>query len=332
MAPAAAVAGGGGTGGGNGGGAAAHALHRRRPQGARRRGHRRRPAAADRRAQRDARGSRSPQLAADDADRRPRPARRGRGGRGRPVRRGATAGTRSPLSDVSSLADPVSPGRSRAAHDHDPGPGRLGQRPALACGVAIAHRVRRRSPPTGGLRLERTTNVLIASCWSAPPRSRPRCCGARARADAPLVRGAGRSLAFARARGLHRALDAVVARAADSWIEAEPHARLSRRRSPAASRSRGSRPAAGARCSSGVALGCRRCSARWALLTKVFPASLAPDETYARLREPFAYWNSVGLMAALGVPPMLWLAARRSGHAAVNALAWPGARRCCSSC
>ena len=61
----------------------------------------------------------------------------------------------------------------------------------------------------------------------------------------------------------------------------------------------------------------------WALLTKVFPASLAPDETYARLREPFAYWNSVGLMAALGVPPMLWLAARRTGHAAVNALAWP---------
>jgi O-Antigen ligase/Tetratricopeptide repeat len=61
----------------------------------------------------------------------------------------------------------------------------------------------------------------------------------------------------------------------------------------------------------------------WALLTKVFPASLAADETYARLREPFAYWNSVGLMAALGVPTMLWLAARRTGHAAANALAWP---------
>ena len=29
-------------------------------------------------------------------------------------------------------------------------------------------------------------------------------------------------------------------------------------------------------------------------------------------------------MAAMGVPPLLWLAARRSGHAAVNALAWPG--------
>ena len=62
----------------------------------------------------------------------------------------------------------------------------------------------------------------------------------------------------------------------------------------------------------------------WALLTKVFPAALAPEETFARLREPFGYWNAVGGMAALGMPPLLWLAARRSGHAAVNALAWPG--------
>jgi hypothetical protein len=62
----------------------------------------------------------------------------------------------------------------------------------------------------------------------------------------------------------------------------------------------------------------------WALLTKVFPALLAPDELFARLRPPFDYWNSVGLAAALGIPALLWLAARRSGHAAVNALAWPG--------
>jgi hypothetical protein len=61
----------------------------------------------------------------------------------------------------------------------------------------------------------------------------------------------------------------------------------------------------------------------WALLTKIFPGALAADETYARLREPFGYWNAVGLMAALGVPPLLWLAARRSGNAAANALAWP---------
>ena len=61
----------------------------------------------------------------------------------------------------------------------------------------------------------------------------------------------------------------------------------------------------------------------WALASKVFPAALAPDETYARLREPFGYWNAIGLMAALGVPPLLWLAARRSGSPAANALAWP---------
>jgi hypothetical protein len=61
----------------------------------------------------------------------------------------------------------------------------------------------------------------------------------------------------------------------------------------------------------------------WAILTKVFPGTLAADEIYARLREPYRYWNAVGLTAALGVPPTLWLGARRSGHAAVNALAYP---------
>jgi O-Antigen ligase len=62
----------------------------------------------------------------------------------------------------------------------------------------------------------------------------------------------------------------------------------------------------------------------WALLTKVFPATLAPDEPYARLRPPFYYWNSVGLACVMGVFPLLWLAVRRDGHAALNALAWPG--------
>ncbi|HEV7750796.1 MAG TPA: O-antigen ligase family protein [Baekduia sp.] len=61
----------------------------------------------------------------------------------------------------------------------------------------------------------------------------------------------------------------------------------------------------------------------WAVLTKVFPGALGSEDTYARLREPFSYWNAVGLTAALGVPPTLWLGARRSGHAAVNALAYP---------
>jgi len=73
----------------------------------------------------------------------------------------------------------------------------------------------------------------------------------------------------------------------------------------------------------GIGLACVVVSA-WALLTKVFPGALAEDETYARLRAPFDYWNSVGLTAAIGVVALLWLGARRSGRPAVNALAWPG--------
>jgi hypothetical protein len=61
----------------------------------------------------------------------------------------------------------------------------------------------------------------------------------------------------------------------------------------------------------------------YALLTKVFPGALNPDEVYARLREPFGYWNAVGLMAAAAGPACLWLGARRSGHAALSALAYP---------
>jgi hypothetical protein len=61
----------------------------------------------------------------------------------------------------------------------------------------------------------------------------------------------------------------------------------------------------------------------YAVLTKVLPGALNPDELLARLREPFGYWNSVGLMSAMAGPACLWLGARRSGHAAVNALAYP---------
>jgi tetratricopeptide (TPR) repeat protein len=61
----------------------------------------------------------------------------------------------------------------------------------------------------------------------------------------------------------------------------------------------------------------------YALLTKVFPGALNADEIYARLREPYGYWNAVGLTAALGGPACLWLGARRAGHAALNALAYP---------
>jgi hypothetical protein len=61
----------------------------------------------------------------------------------------------------------------------------------------------------------------------------------------------------------------------------------------------------------------------WALLTKVLQRR-SRLTSRSRLRLPFDYWNSVGLAAALMIVPLLWLAVRRSGHAAVNAIAWPG--------
>jgi O-Antigen ligase len=61
----------------------------------------------------------------------------------------------------------------------------------------------------------------------------------------------------------------------------------------------------------------------YALLTKVFPASLDPADTFARLNEPYGYWNAVGLSAAMGAICCLWLGARRSGHALLRALAYP---------
>jgi O-Antigen ligase len=61
----------------------------------------------------------------------------------------------------------------------------------------------------------------------------------------------------------------------------------------------------------------------YALATKVFPASLAPSDAYARLSEPYGYWNAVGLTAAMGAIGCLWLGARRTGHALLRALAYP---------
>ncbi len=73
----------------------------------------------------------------------------------------------------------------------------------------------------------------------------------------------------------------------------------------------------------GLAGGCG-VVALWALATKVWPHALAADETFARLRAPFDYWNSVGLTAATGILPLLWLGSRRHGRAFVSAFAAPG--------
>lgn len=61
----------------------------------------------------------------------------------------------------------------------------------------------------------------------------------------------------------------------------------------------------------------------YALLTKVFPGTLAPQVTYARLEEPYGYWNAIGLTAAMGAIGCMWLGSRRSGHGVLSALAYP---------
>ncbi len=61
----------------------------------------------------------------------------------------------------------------------------------------------------------------------------------------------------------------------------------------------------------------------YALLTKVLPDQLDVNDIYARLRQPYGYWNAIGLTAAMGVVACLWLGARRAGHAVLNALAYP---------
>lgn len=61
----------------------------------------------------------------------------------------------------------------------------------------------------------------------------------------------------------------------------------------------------------------------WAILTRMFPGSLADEVLAARLGEPFGYWNALGSMAALSVPAALWLATRRDASLRTTALAYP---------
>jgi hypothetical protein len=217
---------------------------------------------------------------------------------------------------VSSLAGPVSRPQRRTITIPLP---RIAGNGTLAAGIAVAIAAASFAA-AGGLRLERTTNVLIAMILGSAALVVATLLQRPWTKSAPLY-GGGPLLGFGLLAGLTAVSVLWSLAPADSWIEANrtfayvsvfaggiAFARLAPQRWPALL--------------AGIGAGCLLVCG-WALLTKVFPASLAPDETYARLREPFAYWNSVGLMAALGVPPMLWLAARRTGHAAVNALAWP---------
>ena len=60
----------------------------------------------------------------------------------------------------------------------------------------------------------------------------------------------------------------------------------------------------------------------YGLLTKVAPGWLAEDEIYGRLREPYGYWNAVGITAAMAIPLCLWLGTR-PGPVLPAALAHP---------
>jgi hypothetical protein len=61
----------------------------------------------------------------------------------------------------------------------------------------------------------------------------------------------------------------------------------------------------------------------YALLTKALPNHLDTADTYARLQQPYGYWNAIGLTAGMGAIGCLWLGARRSGHALLTTLAYP---------
>jgi hypothetical protein len=61
----------------------------------------------------------------------------------------------------------------------------------------------------------------------------------------------------------------------------------------------------------------------YALLSKVFPATLASGNVFGRLEEPFGYWNAIGLSAALGLAPALWAATRRHAGIVLRGLAVP---------
>ena len=173
---------------------------------------------------------------------------------------------------------------------------------------------------TGGLRVEPTTRILILLMLGGGALSAAAAVRAP-RSEARPLYGAWPLLLFA-ALAAYTAISIHWSLApADSWMEANRTLAYVTAFAGAIAMARLA-PRAWPGMLAGLAIGCLAICG-WALLTKIFPGALAPDETYARLRAPFDYWNSVALMGALGVPPFLWLAARRTGNPFVNALAWP---------
>lgn len=58
----------------------------------------------------------------------------------------------------------------------------------------------------------------------------------------------------------------------------------------------------------------------YALATKVFPPA---SNTLGRLQNPLGYWNAIGAIAAMGIPPCMWAWSRREGGPIVRGLAVP---------
>jgi tetratricopeptide (TPR) repeat protein len=61
----------------------------------------------------------------------------------------------------------------------------------------------------------------------------------------------------------------------------------------------------------------------YALLAKVFPATLDANDPVGRLRAPFDYWNATGLIGALGLAPCIWGGARAARGRLLRALTVP---------
>ena len=114
---------------------------------------------------------------------------------------------------------------------------------------------------------------------------------------------ARRSPALVGARGAHGAVDPVVAASGGLVGRDQPHARL-RGRLRGRDRGRAARSrAAGRRCCTACCSRSRSCACTGSR-RRSRPGWLAEDEIYARLREPYGYWNAVGVTAAMGDPAL----------------------------
>ena len=61
----------------------------------------------------------------------------------------------------------------------------------------------------------------------------------------------------------------------------------------------------------------------YAVLTKVFPATLDAGDLLGRLKAPFGYWNALGLLAGIGLTPCIWAGARPTPGLVLRTLSVP---------